>query len=144
MTIKDRLLQSGAIINTKETHFGKYRREIEVWFRKDSAALRELVKTLIEQLPDMQLWCASYPIITHSENNGSFLWTIHDPHVTITIDFEDCAHIGDARRASLKGLLSRVATQGPKNPMAFRITVNPEVWRNIVEATDQEMALSLS
>lgn len=140
MTIKDRLLRSGAIIDSKESDFGQYRKEVEVWFKKDSQALREFVSRLTCQYPevDMRCYCRPHPV-SHGKTIAS-LWSseIFEPYICISLDMEDCPEYGARWRMPLISLLADIQEQGVKDAMAFRVTMDYETWQRLIGFTEHE------
>lgn len=136
MSIKDRLLKSGAIINTRETNFGEYRKEVEIWYRNDSPALRESVDILLELYPELTLHCYGRPVMNRDTlPHMPALWRSrldpHGPDIHVRLDIEDCSHCNLYEYVSLEILLAKVREYGPKS-MLFHITVDCDVWQQIV------------
>ena len=143
MTIKDKLLESGAIINPKETDFGRFRKEVEVWYRKDSEALRESVGRLICQYPELDMRCFCRPhAVSHGKNMASLWNSISlEPYICISLDMEDCPQYGSRWRMPLKALLAQIQEQGAKDSMAFRVTMDYETWQRFIEPAEREILL---
>ena len=131
MSIKDRLLENGAIITTTETNFGEYRKEVELWYRKNSQALRESVDILLKLYPDLTLRCVCQPIT----KNMCAMWKTansYDPNILVTLDIEDCSHCNLDRHISLEAFLAKIREHGPKDSMTFRITMGGNIWQQII------------
>lgn len=131
--LKHELLKSGAIINTKESNFDRYRREVEIWFRSDSESLHQCVGQLIDTFPDLQMRKSGPIGRTNGVSPCWFIWTCHEPKVKVTLDVEDCLHLAKAGWVSLRDLLSRIADNGCEDAMAFRIAMDVEVWNRVNE-----------
>lgn len=134
--MKDRLLKSGAIINTKETCFDRYRKEIEIGFRKDSDVLRQYVRRIISDYPGLQMSKSCQVGQTGAGKAGLLVWTHHEPCVSVTLSIEECGHVAEATRVPLQHLLSKIADNGCKNTMAFRISTDVQVWDKVVGTAD--------
>ena len=141
MAIKDRLQKSGTIINTRETNCEEYRKEIEVWCRKDSEAFREFLDALVCHYPDLEMDCNVRPLpVTHGRNMAS-VWRspYWQPYIRISLDMEDCPVYGRRWRMPLKSLFADVQEQGVKHSMAFRVSIDCKTWQRFV--VPEEIAL---
>lgn len=141
MAIKDGLQKSGTIINTRETNFGEYRKEVEVWCRKDSDAFREFFDVLVCHFPDLEMDCNVRPHpVTHGRNMAS-VWRSPnwEPYIRIFLDMDDCPEYGRRWRMPLKSLLAEVQEQGVKHTMPFRVTMDCGTWQRFVVPNERAM-----
>ena len=136
MSLKAELLESGSIINTKESNFDRYRKEVEIWFRKDSESLRHYVGRLISDYPGLQMFKSCQIGQTDAGKTCWLVWTHHEPNVSVTLSIEDCGHVAEASRVSLQDLLSRIADNGCEDAMVFRILMDVQVWDKVVGTAD--------
>lgn len=139
--MKDRLLKSGAIINTRETKIGEYRNEVQVWCRKDSDAFREFLDVLVCHYPELDMFCSWRPHpVTHGRNMAS-VWRSPnwEPYIRIFLDMDDCPEYGRRWRMPLKSLLAQVQAQGVKHSMAFRVTMDCETWQRVVVSEERAL-----
>lgn len=144
MMLKNELLNSGAIITTKETNYGQYRKEIEVWFKKDSEPLRAFVGRLISQYPELDMSCNIRPHpMPHKNMASGWSSASNGPYISISLDIEDVAEYGTRWRMPLKTLLADIQGQGPKDSMAFRIKMNCEIWQELIEPAESETQPSI-
>ena len=138
MSIKDRLLKNGAIITTTETNFGEYYlKEVEIWYRNDSQALRESVDILSKLYPGATMFCSGRPgmkkdmLAVWSSKPKSRGPDIYVTDIYVTLDIEDCSHCNPYVYVSLETLLAKIREHGPKDSMAFRIRMDGNIWQQM-------------
>ncbi|MDE2775680.1 MAG: hypothetical protein OXI77_07060 [Chloroflexota bacterium] len=136
MSIMAELRESGAIVTSKSTDLLPSRNIVKVWFRTNSDALSIFVDSLIRQMPGIMMFNFLRPGPTNADKTFPFGWSCHKQYVSVMIDTDDCRHTAKATCVSLRDLLSRIAENGCEDAMAFRISMDVQVWDKVVATAD--------
>lgn len=130
--MKDRLLKSGAMLTPKKIGLLRSRKIVEVWFRTNSDAQSMFVDSLIRHLPGIKMFNFLRPGPTNADRTFPFGWSCYEPYVSVIVDTDDCRHVAKATRVPLQDLLRRIADNGSKDAMAFRISMDVQVWDKVL------------
>lgn len=136
MSIIEDLHAAGSMISTRPARFDSNRTEVELWMRRDSAAMRKILAKLIRLYPELNMRrCAGPP----SRGIGfPSIWTSssYDPYILITLDSRDCPDYDTRSHIPLGSLFAKIQDEGPTNAMAFRIALDNETYNRMLTLED--------
>lgn len=136
MSTIEKLLANGSMISERPARFDSNCTEVELWLRRDSAAMREILAILIQLYPELNMRRCGGPPSRGIGVWSSWISPSYEPYILITLDSRDCPEYDTRSRMPLGSLLAQIQDQGTVDAMAFRIALGSETYDRMLTLED--------